>query len=390
METLLKQRREAYEAAKVLLEKMKAGDVSVKAELARRVADVEDLDAKIASQRSADALIAAFGPGDGLGPGGASPSSQRGYLNLKSDRLAARAAATMLRVGASHYVKGIGPVGEALTGIELVSIDTVPLGRPLTQLVGVIPAERHHSPTFEYLVQTNRVINAAVVAPGATKPTSVLGVTKKQGTLQVVAHLCDPLDVYLVNDIETLAPFVGNELLYGLWLRVENEIVNGDGETGHLTGLINTSGVQTQGPLEDDPAPSRTIRAAITLLDVAGFEAKIVALSPQDWEAIESFRDGENTYELGGPVDTSKRQLWGVSVVTTQALTPGTALVMDPACARIDTDTDGVRVAWSENYGNDFASNQVRARCEGRFGLSVLQPAGVVVVDLVGGDAGDG
>ena len=44
----------------------------------------------------------------------------------------------------------------------------------------------------------------------------------------------------------------------------------------------------------------------------------------------------------------------------------------------VDTDTLGVGVQWSETSNTaDFAKNLIRARCEGRFGTSVLSPLGV-------------
>ena len=49
----------------------------------------------------------------------------------------------------------------------------------------------------------------------------------------------------------------------------------------------------------------------------------------------------------------------------------------------VDTDTIGVGVQWSETCNtDDFAKNLIRARCEGRFGTSVLSPLGVVSCDL--------
>ena len=49
----------------------------------------------------------------------------------------------------------------------------------------------------------------------------------------------------------------------------------------------------------------------------------------------------------------------------------------------VDTDIIGVGVQWSETSNtDDFAKNLIRARCEGRFGTSVLSPLGVVSCDL--------
>ena len=49
----------------------------------------------------------------------------------------------------------------------------------------------------------------------------------------------------------------------------------------------------------------------------------------------------------------------------------------------VDTDTQGVGVQRSEMFNSDdFSKNLIRARCEGRFGTSVLSPLGVVSCDL--------
>ena len=54
-----------------------------------------------------------------------------------------------------------------------------------------------------------------------------------------------------------------------------------------------------------------------------------------------------------------------------------------PTRVVVDTDSQGVGVQWSEtSNSDDFSKNLIRARCEGRFGTSVLSPLGVVSCDL--------
>ncbi len=61
----------------------------------------------------------------------------------------------------------------------------------------------------------------------------------------------------------------------------------------------------------------------------------------------------------------------------------GTSHVLAQGAVIIDTDSQGIGVQWSENANaDDFSKNLIRARCEGRFGTSVLPPLGVVVADL--------
>ena len=48
------------------------------------------------------------------------------------------------------------------------------LGKPARSLLDVIPVTAHDGTEFAYMRQTTRTNNAAVVAEGATKPTSAV------------------------------------------------------------------------------------------------------------------------------------------------------------------------------------------------------------------------
>ena len=70
-------------------------------------------------------------------------------------------------------------------------------------------------------------------------------------------------------------------------------------------------------------------------------------------------------------------------IVATVSEAAGVGHVLASDAVVVDTDSQGVGVQWSENAGADtFARNQIVARCEGRYGTSVLSPLGVVKVAL--------
>jgi HK97 family phage major capsid protein len=260
-------------------------------------------------------------------------------------------------------------------------------GKPAGSMFDVIGSTARSVPVYEYLRQTGRTNNAAIVAPGATKPTSDYQVTKVRGELSVVAHLAGPLDSYMLDDAVNLKTFVGSELLYGLRATVEDEVVNGDGSTGHLTGILATSGIQAQSFGADEIT---TLRSAVTMLESLGYSADGFVLNPLDWQTIEATRNASGGFDLaasGSPVDRAGRRVWGVPVAVSNAVAQGTGLALDSSAVTIDTDAGGIRVQWSNSTGTDFEQNQVRARCEGRFGLAVYQPAAVVNVSLTSSTA---
>ena len=83
------------------------------------------------------------------------------------------------------------------------------------------------------------------------------------------------------------------------------------------------------------------------------------------------------------PYDPASRRLFGVPIVATVSEAAGVGHVLATDAVVVDTDSQGVGGQWWENSNaDDFSKNLIRARCEGRFGTSVLSPLGVVSWDL--------
>ena len=74
--------------------------------------------------------------------------------------------------------------------------DPVALGMVATGLLDVLPVQQHTTAEYAYLRQSVRTNNAAVVAEGATKPTSVYSVVSVEQSLAVVAHLSEGIPWY--------------------------------------------------------------------------------------------------------------------------------------------------------------------------------------------------
>ncbi|GLP75681.1 hypothetical protein TUM20983_27910 [Mycobacterium antarcticum] len=107
--------------------------------------------------------------------------------------------------------KSLASSGAAVVGQEFMP-DPIALGKPALGLLDVLPTRSHASPLYAYLRQSSRVNNAAVVAEGATKPTSTYGVTRVEQSLSVIAHLSEGIPHYWLSDNPTLTGFISNEL----------------------------------------------------------------------------------------------------------------------------------------------------------------------------------
>jgi HK97 family phage prohead protease/HK97 family phage major capsid protein len=321
-----------------------------------------------------DAMAASAG--DGFKP--ADPDSGSG----SGETLHLALTGTGLKSLAQNVVKASRIEGtKALaSGVQTTSTillpEVVPTGRPLVSVLDVLPT-RIVPPSYSFLRQSVRTLQAAPVAVGGTKPTSVVSLLPVENRLRVVAHISEPMDEYMISDNVNLSRFVTDELLYGLRRALENEVIGGDGTGEHFTGILNTSGIVVQAFATN---ALTSVRKAITLLEANGYTPGVICLSASDWESIELLEITSGATDVRGvPVDPVARRLWGYPVTLNQGLGAKTGLVIGEGAVTLDHD-NAVSVKWSDAVNADFTQNQVRCRVEGRWGLSVNQPSAVVKV----------
>jgi HK97 family phage prohead protease/HK97 family phage major capsid protein len=263
------------------------------------------------------------------------------------------------------------------TTSTIVQPDVVVAGRPAASILDLLPM-RVVSPSYSFIKQSARSLAFAPVAAGSEKPQSVVSVVAVENRLRVVASVTEQIDQYLVNDGQgNLLRFVEDEMLYGLRIALEEQILVGDGTGENFTGITETSGIQTQAFATD---VLTSVRKGLTKLFTQGYEAQVVCLSAADWESIELLTATTGATDRAVPVDPVARRLWGAPVVLSQQLPADTALIIGDGAVTVDHD-GVIDSRWSDAVGSDFKFNFLRNRTEGRFGVSVNQPAAVVLVD---------
>lgn len=382
----IKQEREALiKSSLELIEKVeRRGDGFTPAERDRlkssekRLAEIKE---QLEGAEQDQALLAQFkGAGNGaFDIGAGTPGTKSGHLAVSPREIksVARELSSRLvtdRDGQKALIAG-GTATATVIARDIAGQPQLP-----TSLLEMIQTAPLDSPVYRYLRQTSRANNADVVAPGAEKPTSTIGLTPVEDHLRVVAHLSEGIAKYDLLDTRNLQAFVQSELHWGLMSKVESLILSGDGEGENPTGILAQSGIQTQAFTDDILT---TIRKAITATESLGYLPNVIALTPADWEAVELARtSGSGEFVLdASPVDRAARRLYGIQVVVTTALEPGTAVVGDFSEVTLFTDRRGVMAEWNGQAQDDFAKNLVRLRTEGRFGVGVGQPQAIVKVD---------
>lgn len=365
-EQILAELRPAYAA-------VKGGDTAP-----AKVARLRDLTAELKTAQLYERAVEGDRILDALAGGTKGGSTVEGKrLTRAGLSKTARALAENLKHGAEEQKAAVS-MGQYTAPIQLAEPAT--MGTPPQGFVEALGVDVFTDRFFSYLRQSSRALNAGVVPEGQLKPTSTIGLERVQGETQVIAHVSDPVSEQLLQDVPSVSAVIGNELLYGLYTALEQQVLYGTG-TGQLHGVLGQDGVQV---INTGARPVDRIRAALTALQMQGYTGGLIALNPADWQDIELTTTGATAgtgdYVLGGPVDSAAQKLWGTPVALTTALTVGEAVVLDPAQLGI-ASTGQINLHVGQP-GDTFTRNQVVFRCEGRFETMLKQPAGVVRVDL--------
>jgi HK97 family phage major capsid protein len=219
------------------------------------------------------------------------------------------------------------------------------------------------------------------------KPQSSMVFEGHQAPVRTLAHW-EAAHRNVLSDEPQLRSIIDNELLYGLRLQEDQQILNGDGTGENLLGILNTSGVQNYAwsdgntqPVPDTKADA--IRRAATLAFLAYYEPTGVVLHPNDWEDIELTKDTNGQYLVAVSVALGgEPRIWRMPVVDTPAIDEGTALVgaFGTGAQLYDREQASIRI--SEQHADFFVRNAIVVLAEERLALAVKRPESFVAVDF--------
>lgn len=391
----------AAEVAKVLLDTRTDPTESQKAAVAKGLTDVAE-----ASELSTELLrradrerssaevkeaLEAVGFDLGLDRPGSRKISVQAADEVRGFR--AKAGASWARKTADKFQRIMSsPDGaKALTSgsIDVPSIIQEPvqiLGRP-TSILDLVPkpknTEKGNGNAFSYLRQTARTNNAAAVADNATKPTSVYSFGDVEDTFRVYAHLSEKFPRRYLDDYNGLIQILQDQMGAGLMEALEEDILTGavQPSTG-FTGVLNTSGIQTQAFATD---VLTTLSTARYKLINSSQHPNAWVLNPTDVQVLELMRENGATGPLmfrNGIADIEK--FLGEHPIVMSTLIPaGTALLGDwDTTSLIVREDDHLDV---DTSGEKFEKNQVQFRLEGRYGFTVGRPLSFVKATLSAG-----
>jgi len=219
------------------------------------------------------------------------------------------------------------------------------------------------------------------------KPQSSFQFIGQQAPVRTLAHW-EAAHRNVLADEPQLRSIIDNELLYGLRLQEDAQILQGDGLGENLLGILNTPGIQPYSWSDGatDPVPDTkadAIRRAATLAFLAYYEPTGVVLHPNDWEAIELTKNTQGTYLMAVSMQVgSEARIWRMPVVDTPAIDEGTALVGAFGTGAQIYDREQASIRISEQHADFFVRNAIVILAEQRLALAVKRPESFVKIDF--------
>lgn len=217
--------------------------------------------------------------------------------------------------------------------------------------------------------------NAAEVAEGAQKPESTLTFELKPTPVATIAHWLK-VSKQVLEDAPALASYIDNRLRYGVDVRYDAQLLNGDGVGQNISGITDTGNFTPFTPLTGYTILDN-INLAIEKVRLADYEATGIVLNPADWGNIERLKDLENRYVVGNPLGMIGPSLWGKPVVVTNAMTAGKILVGAFDISHQIFNRSGTVVEMFEQDETNVQKNLVTVRAERRGLLATFRPASV-------------
>lgn len=273
----------------------------------------------------------------------------------------------------------------------------VTLAQRRNRVRDLFPARTTSAAVIEYFRQTGFVSGGAPTGHAASvvpeysggnfgeKPQTTMTFVGQQAPVRTIAHW-EAAHRNVLADEPQLRSIIDNELLYGLRLVEDAQILSGTGTGEDLEGILNTTGIQTYSwssgaytPVPDTKADA--LRRAATLAYLANYEPTGMIVHPSDWEDIELTKNSQGTYLLAMSVaGGAEARVWRIPVIDTPAIAAGTALVGAFGTGAQLYDREAASIRISEQHSDFFVRNAIVVLAEERLALAVKRPESFVKV----------
>ena len=294
--------------------------------------------------------------------------------NQRNDRFGFETKATIT----SATTNAAGSAGAAVQPFRDPTITPLPQRRPVIRdLLNVIPMS---GGAVEIPAIVGRTSGAGMVAESALKPESDMQLALRTVPARVIAHWTKA-SRQILEDVPQLKGLIDTELLDGLSLKEEQQLLYGDDTGQNLDGLVPNATAFVAPFVISTPTMLDTLGLGLLQSALAEFPATGIVMHPADWTRITLLKDGDGNYIMGPPGTAIEQRLWGKPVITTQAMNVDKFLIGDFPRAATLYDRWQARVELG-TVDDDFTRNLVTILCEERLALGVKNAKAITYGDF--------
>lgn len=336
--------------------------------------------------------------------GSSTPSfNDLGQAFIESAEFKARQGANMItpfevkasNIGALYskdvYAGTPGTVGD-FTAQAVQRDPMIERNRRQRRVRDLFPVQQTTAATIEFFQVVGFTNNASTVGQRnagntafALKPQSSLSFSSQQSPVRTIANW-EAVHRHVLDDEPALRGVINNELLYGLRLQEDVQILTGSGLGDDLLGILNTPGIQSYSwsAGETEPVPDTmadSIRRAATLAYLAEYQPTGVVVHPFDWEKIELTKNTSGDYLLAVSIALGgEERVWRMPVIDTPAMPEGRALLGAFGIGAQIYDREEANIRVAEQHADFFVRNAIVVLAEERIGLATKRPESFVEI----------
>lgn len=407
---LREQRAAALKAAQDIISKAKGEDRAMsddeRSEVETKRNEIAELDTKMQAASESDNLMAKI-----ANLGGSEPDTDTGKRPAKSlgDHYVKHAGNRLLESKGSRF-SVVAPEyksnsdshvsgdvdSSATTAVDRTVVEAPRRDLTIADLLGSGSMGSGNT-SLTYFVEDDVEGSVATVTEGSKKSQLHYTYSHRTDALSKLAGFVKLSDE-MVEDLDFIVSEINNRLLYDLAKEEEDQLINGDGSSPNLEGILKRSGIQSEDNSDGDSSDDldSVFKAITKVRKNAKMEADGIVIHPSDYQTFRLSKDGNEQYFGGGPFVGAygnsgdvpiEPGLWGRRTVITSAIDEGTVLVGNFGQGGTVYRKGGVRVESTNTNEDDFTHNMVTIRAEERIGLAVRRPLAFVEVSLASGSS---
>jgi HK97 family phage major capsid protein len=243
--------------------------------------------------------------------------------------------------------------------------------RPI-QVIDMLPTGPTNQAAVVYMEETTRTHSAAERSENAAYAESAFALTQRSETVRLIGDSVPVTDEQL-EDVDQVQSYLDQRLNFGVNQRLDNQIINGDGNAPNLTGIVAKSGIQTQAR-GTDPQQDAFYKAMVNVRVTGRAIPSAHIIHPLDWQTIRLQRTADGIYIWGSPAEAGPDRMWGLIVAQADSLTQGTGITGDFVTFIQLWIRRGVEVAVGYNT-SDFVNGRKTIRAGMRVALAIYRAA---------------